>query len=75
MLTHTTSLDQLSETKDQLCPWEEATYCDFQADGTGPSSDSGCCAPRLQRALGAQNRDLKVTFPTQVKCSEGKLRA
>lgn len=52
MLTHNTSLVQLSGTEDHLCFWVEATSCDHQADARGPRSASGC-APRLQRALGA----------------------
>lgn len=58
MLTPTTSLDQLSGTEDQLCLWVEATSCNYQARSR---LTSGYRAPRLQRALGAQNRDLKAT--------------
>ncbi|TKC37812.1 hypothetical protein EI555_007392, partial [Monodon monoceros] len=63
--------DELSGTEDELCLWVQATSCDRQADGTGPRSTSGCCAPRLQRAISAQNSDLKVISQTQVKCSVG----
>lgn len=64
--------DELSGTEDELCLWVQATSCDRQADGTGPRSTSGCCAPRLQRAISAQNSDLKAISQTQVKCSVGK---